>query len=32
MRPGTVPNYVKNAGFEWDFIGFPGGNQALVQT
>lgn len=26
----AVPDYVKNATFEWDFIGVPGGNQALV--
>lgn len=26
----NVPNYVQNAAFEWDFIGIPGGNQALV--
>ena len=26
----SVPNYVQNATFEWDFVGFPGGNQALV--
>ncbi len=26
----SVPGYVENAGFEWDFIGIPGGNQALV--
>jgi len=26
----AVPDWVKNATFEWDFIGFPGGNQAIV--
>jgi len=26
----SVPNYVQTATFEWDFIGVPGGNQALV--
>jgi multiple sugar transport system substrate-binding protein len=26
----AVPNYVQNATFDWDFIGIPGGNQALV--
>ncbi len=26
----NVPNYVQNANFDWDFIGIPGGNQALV--
>jgi len=26
----SVPNYVQNATFSWDFIGFPGGNQAIV--
>lgn len=26
----NVPNYVQNATFDWDFIGIPGGNQALV--
>jgi multiple sugar transport system substrate-binding protein len=26
----AVPDYVANAEFEWDFIGIPGGNQALV--
>lgn len=26
----AVPDYVKNAAFDWDFIGVPGGNQALV--
>jgi ABC-type glycerol-3-phosphate transport system substrate-binding protein len=26
----AVPDYVKNATFDWDFIGIPGGNQALV--
>ena len=26
----AVPDYVANAEFEWDFIGMPGGNQALV--
>jgi ABC-type glycerol-3-phosphate transport system substrate-binding protein len=26
----AVPDYVKNATFEWDFIGIPGGNQAMV--
>lgn len=26
----SVPNYVQNATFEWDFVGIPGGNQALV--
>ncbi|MCA9971949.1 MAG: extracellular solute-binding protein [Anaerolineales bacterium] len=26
----AVPGYVSNADFEWDFIGVPGGNQALV--
>lgn len=26
----SVPGLVKDATFDWDFIGFPGGNQALV--
>ncbi|HUF39754.1 MAG TPA: ABC transporter substrate-binding protein [Anaerolineales bacterium] len=26
----SVPNYVQNATFEWDFIGIPGGTQAMV--
>jgi len=26
----SVPSYVSNATFEWDFIGVPGGNQAIV--
>jgi multiple sugar transport system substrate-binding protein len=26
----NIPNYIQNAGFEWDFVGFPGGNQAVV--
>lgn len=26
----AVPGYVENANFEWDFVGIPGGNQALV--
>jgi hypothetical protein len=26
----SVPSYVSDATFDWDFIGFPGGNQALV--
>lgn len=26
----AVPGYVENATFEWDFIGIPGGNQAMV--
>lgn len=26
----AVPNYVQNATFDWDFIGVPGGNQAIV--
>lgn len=26
----AVPAYVQNATFEWDFIGIPGGNQAMV--
>lgn len=26
----AVPAYVSDADFDWDFIGFPGGNQALV--
>jgi ABC-type glycerol-3-phosphate transport system substrate-binding protein len=26
----AVPAWVQNATFEWDFIGFPGGNQAIV--
>lgn len=26
----SVPNYVQNATFDWDFVGVPGGNQALV--
>ncbi|MCS6843785.1 MAG: extracellular solute-binding protein [Caldilineales bacterium] len=25
-----LPEYVKNAKFDWDFVGIPGGNQALV--
>jgi ABC-type glycerol-3-phosphate transport system substrate-binding protein len=26
----AVPDYVQRATFEWDFIGIPGGNQAMV--
>ncbi|GAB4577535.1 MAG: extracellular solute-binding protein [Anaerolineales bacterium] len=26
----SIPSYVQNATFEWDFVGIPGGNQALV--
>lgn len=26
----NIPNFVQNATFNWDFIGIPGGNQALV--
>lgn len=26
----AIPGYVEGAEFEWDFIGIPGGNQALV--
>lgn len=26
----AVPGYVSDAAFEWDFVGVPGGNQALV--
>ncbi len=26
----SIPGYVKDATFDWDFIGVPGGNQALV--
>lgn len=26
----AVPDYVKKATFNWDFVGVPGGNQALV--
>jgi ABC-type glycerol-3-phosphate transport system substrate-binding protein len=26
----AVPSWVQNAKFDWDFIGFPGGNQAIV--
>ncbi|MBI3242541.1 MAG: extracellular solute-binding protein [Chloroflexi bacterium] len=26
----AVPDYVQKASFDWDFIGIPGGNQALV--
>jgi len=26
----SVPGYVQNATFNWDFIGIPGGNQAVV--
>jgi multiple sugar transport system substrate-binding protein len=26
----SLPGYVQNATFNWDFIGIPGGNQALV--
>jgi len=26
----AVPSYVETATFEWDFIGIPGGNQAMV--
>jgi ABC-type glycerol-3-phosphate transport system substrate-binding protein len=26
----SVPGWVANADFDWDFIGFPGGNQAVV--
>lgn len=26
----AVPNYAQNAAFNWDFVGVPGGNQAMV--
>lgn len=26
----AVPNFVENATFNWDFVGIPGGNQAMV--
>ncbi|NWF68482.1 MAG: extracellular solute-binding protein [Chloroflexi bacterium] len=26
----VVPGYVQNATFNWDFVGIPGGNQAMV--
>ena len=26
----SVPGFVSNANFNWDFVGIPGGNQALV--
>ncbi len=26
----SVPGYVQNASFNWDFVGVPGGNQAVV--
>jgi multiple sugar transport system substrate-binding protein len=26
----AVPGFVQNATFEWDFVGVPGGNQAIV--
>ncbi len=26
----AIPNYAQNATFNWDFIGIPGGNQAIV--
>lgn len=26
----NLPNFVQNATFEWDFVGIPGGTQALV--
>ncbi|MEJ5310532.1 MAG: ABC transporter substrate-binding protein [Anaerolineae bacterium] len=26
----SIPSFVQNATFDWDFLGFPGGNQALV--
>lgn len=26
----NVPGWIQNATFNWDFIGFPGGNQAIV--
>ena len=26
----AAPGYIQNATFDWDFIGIPGGNQALV--
>ncbi len=26
----SVPNYVQSATFNWDFVGAPGGNQAIV--
>jgi len=26
----SLPDYVQKATFNWDFIGFPGGNQAIV--
>jgi hypothetical protein len=26
----AIPSYVQNATFNWDFVGIPGGNQAMV--
>ena len=26
----SVPGYIQNAAFNWDFVGVPGGNQAVV--
>jgi len=26
----AIPNYAQNASFNWDFMGIPGGNQAMV--
>ncbi len=26
----NIPNFAQNATFDWDFVGIPGGNQALV--
>lgn len=26
----AIPSYVENATFNWDFVGIPGGNQAMV--
>jgi multiple sugar transport system substrate-binding protein len=26
----AIPNFVQNAAFNWDFVGIPGGNQAIV--
>jgi multiple sugar transport system substrate-binding protein len=26
----AIPSYIENATFNWDFIGIPGGNQAIV--
>lgn len=26
----AIPNFVENATFNWDFVGIPGGNQAVV--